>query len=230
MHAPRTLAARRCPIIDPHLHRPRALRRALSLGVGVGALAAGCATTTTAPAGFLSDYAALRPSQFDNVALYRDPAFDPRNYGQVVITPTRMHGASSRLRELSPELRAEVLAHIDQEITTRTKPLAGAAASALRVRAAVTDVDTPNRVVNVLSSVVIGPVTTGGASLEVEVSDAASGRILVAATCAERGSVLKQFVGSYQVLVHAKSAISECLHRFEQAYRQEKAADLPTMP
>jgi Protein of unknown function (DUF3313) len=187
-----------------------------------------CATSVTKPSGFLSDYSALRPSAFENVALYRAPGFDPGAYGQVRLTPTQVVAPSARLQKLDPELQKELLAQSDKEMNARLRPGAGGGTRALIVRAAVTDVDTPNRALNVATSLLLGPMTSGGASLEVEVVDEQSSAVLVAATCTERGSVLRQFTGAYSVLAHAKHAISECLQRFERAYRTAPGAPPPT--
>jgi hypothetical protein len=200
----------------------------ICLSVSATVFFCACATSVTRPSGFLSDYNALRPSAFDNVALYRAPGFDPRAYGQVRVTPAQIYGPSARLRELDPELQKEVLTQTDKEMNARLR--AGVGPRALIVRAAVTDVDTPNRALNVATSLLIGPTTSGGASLELEVVDEQSSAVLVAATCTERGSVLRQFAGAYSVLAHAKHAISECLQRFEKAYRAEPLAGPATAP
>jgi Protein of unknown function (DUF3313) len=191
----------------------------ICLSVSASVLLCACATSVEKPSGFLSDYNALRPSALENVALYRAPGFDPDAYGQVRLTPTQIYGPSARLRKLDPELQKEVLAQADKEMNARLLAGAGGGTKALIVRAAITDVDTPNRALNVATSLLLGPVTSGGASLEVEVVDEQSSAILIAATCTERGSVLRQFTGAYSRLAHAKHAISECLKRFEKAYR-----------
>jgi Protein of unknown function (DUF3313) len=191
------------------------------LPVIASVLLCACATPVTRPSGFLSDYKALRPSAFENLALYRAPGFDPGAYGQVRLTPAQVHGPSARLRELDSASQKEVVAHVDKEMNSRLRAGDGGGSRALVVRAAVTDVDTPNRALNVATTLLLGPMTSGGASLEVEVVDEQSSAVLVAATCTERGSVLRQFTGAYSVLAHAKHAISECLQRFEKAYRVE---------
>ncbi len=182
-------------------------------------LLSACATTVTKPSGFLPDSNALRPSSFENVALYRAPGFDLRAYGKVRLTPSQVYAPSARLRELDIELRQEALSHFDKELASRILPGVPGNAKALVVRAALTDLDTPNRALNVATTLVIGPMTSGGASVEMEIIDEGAGTVMFAATCTERGSVLWQFTGAYSVLSHAKYAISECVQRFEQANR-----------
>jgi Protein of unknown function (DUF3313) len=202
----------------------------IHVALSASALLCACSTPVTKPSGFLSDYSALRPSAFENVTLYRAPGFDPQTYGQVQMTPTQVYGASKRLTELAPELQKEILAHTDKEMASRLPIGVRTGTKALKVSAVVTDVDTPNRALNVATTLVLGPVTSGGASVEVEVVDGQSGVVQFAAACTERGSVLRQFTGAYSVLAHAKYAISECIQRFEQAYRLQGAEALPSLP
>jgi Protein of unknown function (DUF3313) len=196
------------------------------VAAGASAFVCACSTPVTKPSGFLSDHKTLSPSAFENVSLYRAPGFDPQMYGQVQMTPTQVHGPSTRLRELDPGLQKEILIHTDKEMASRLLIGVRSGTKTLMVRAAVTDVDTPNRAVNVATTLLLGPVTSGGASMEVEVVDGQSGVVQVAAACTERGSVLRQFTGAYSVLAHAKHAISECIQRFEQAYRTQPS-DIP---
>jgi Protein of unknown function (DUF3313) len=200
------------------------------LAVGATVLLCACSTPATKPSGFLADYKTLSPSAFENVSLYRAPGFDPQTYGQVQMTPTHVHGPSTRLRELDPELQKEILTHADKEMASRLLIGVRSGTKTLMVRAAVTDVDTPNRAVNVATTLLLGPVTSGGASMEVEVVDGQSGVVQVAAACTERASVLRQFTGAYSVLAHAKHAISECVQRFEQAYRAQPSDGSPSAP
>ncbi|MGK9017638.1 DUF3313 domain-containing protein [Pseudomonas aeruginosa] len=87
------------------------------------------------------------------------------------------------------------------------------------MRVAVTELQTPNRAVNAMTTLLVGPVTTGGASLEFEAVDLSTGRRVAAASCFERGNVIKEFAGSYTLLGHAKAAITNCIERIDSAWR-----------
>ena len=200
------------------------------VAVGASVFVCACSTPVAKPSGFLSDYKALSPSAFENVSLYRAAGFNPQMYGQVQMTPTQVHGPSTRLRELDPGQQKEILTHADKEMASRLLIGVPSGTKRLMVRAAVTDVDKPNRVVNVATTLLLGPVTTGGASMEVEVVDGQSGVVQIAAICTERASVLRQFTGAYSALAHAKHAISECVQRFEQAYREQPSEGSPSAP
>jgi hypothetical protein len=123
------------------------------------------------------------------------------------------------LRALTPEVREDILTHVDKELFERVQPRSSislAPGRKLRVRAAISHIETPNRWLNWSTTLLVGPVTRGGGSLEVELSDAATGELLVAATCSERGSLLS--FDAYTMMGHARVAITECMKRFEQAY------------
>lgn len=87
------------------------------------------------------------------------------------------------------------------------------------MRVAITTIETPNRAVNTLTTLLVGPVTTGGASLEFEAVDEQTDRRVAAASCFEHGNALADFKGSYTLLGHAKSAITTCLERINSAWR-----------
>lgn len=183
--------------------------------VAVGA----CATTLHKPSTFLSPYNKLRTTSLKNVAAYRAPSFDPKAYGPVTLTPTKLHSATKRLADLGAELQQEVLHAADDAMASWLVAGASGGSKSLLARAAITDVDTPNRTLNIVSSLLLGPLTSGGASVELEVTDASSGDAMLAATCTERGSVIWQFTGAYSVLAHAKHAIAECMRHFERLYK-----------
>jgi hypothetical protein len=62
-------------------------------------------------------------------------------------------------------------------------------------------------------------VTTGGASLEFEAVDDSTGRRVGAATCFDHGNVFTEFLASYTLLGHAKAAITTCIGRIDDAWR-----------
>ena len=109
--------------------------------------------------------------------------------------------------------------HINQELRDRLLAETRGGTKALTVRAALTNIETPNRALNVATTLLIGPLTTGGASLEIEILDTQSGVVQVAATCTERASAFMQLAGAYSVLAHTKYAISQCIDRIEQGFR-----------
>jgi hypothetical protein len=80
---------------------------------------------------------------------------------------------------------------------------------ALRIRAAITDIDTVNPALNLRTTVaVLVPLDMGGATIEVEFLDAESGERLAAMVDRKTGSPLKIFSG-YSRLAHARGAFDQ---------------------
>ncbi|HID8241889.1 TPA: DUF3313 family protein [Pseudomonas aeruginosa] len=128
--------------------------------------------------------------------------------------------ATGRIGGLEAEQVRELLDHVNSELRhLQTKSEAPASSGRIRVRVAITTIETPNRAVNTLTTLLVGPVTTGGASLEFEAVDEQTDRRVAAASCFEHGNALADFKGSYTLLGHAKSAITTCLERINSAWR-----------
>lgn len=128
--------------------------------------------------------------------------------------------ATGRIGGLEAEQVRELLDHVNSELRhLQTKSEAPASSGRIRVRVAITTIETPNRAVNTLTTLLVGPVTTGGASLEFEAVDEQTGRRVAAASCFGHGNALADFKGSYTLLGHAKSAISTCLEQINSAWR-----------
>lgn len=181
----------------------------------------GCATNGMTRTEFLGNQEQLLPTRYDNVLMYRAPGFEPRRYAAVVVEDALIKTDSGRIGGLDDGQQREVLEHVSRELQRKeSKPpaLPGASGS-VRVRVAVTELQTPNRAVNALTTLMVGPVTTGGASLEFEAIDGSTGRRIAAASCFERGSVLTEFAGAYTLLGHAKAAITTCIERIDSAWR-----------
>lgn len=143
-----------------------------------------------------------------------------KRYAAVVVEEAQIKTASGRIDGLDDAQQREVLDHVTSELKRQEgKSPAPGGAGQVRVRVAVTELQTPNRAVNAMTTLLVGPVTTGGASLEFEAVDLRTGRRVAAASCFERGNVIKEFAGSYTLLGHAKAAITNCIERIDSAWR-----------
>jgi hypothetical protein len=185
-----------------------------------GALS-GCATNGMTRSGFLDTYETLAPTRYKHVLMFREPGFEPGRYAEVVVEHPSIKTSSGRIEGLDDAQQREVLEYVETELRRQTSkmPAATGAAGRLRLRVAVTELQTPNRMVNAMTLLLVGPVTTGGASLEFEAVDDSTGRRVGAATCFDRGNVLTEFLASYTVLGHAKAAITTCIERIDGAWR-----------
>lgn len=208
------------------LHIPKPGKRArLNAMLVASTVLAGCQLPPQRHSGFMADYARLQTSEYENVRLYRAAGFDRQRYARVVLEPTRIVGDTPELKALTPDLKREILSHVDAELKQRVKVETGArpaGGGTLRVRAAIGDIETPNRALNIATTLLLGPVTRGGASLEVELVDESSGEVVVAAMCMERGHPIWDQMDAYTLLGHARLAITECMTRFEKVYASLK--------
>ena len=189
-----------------------------------GALS-GCATNGMTRSGFLDTYDTLAPTRYEHVLMFREPGFAPNRYAEVVVEHPSIKTSTGRIEGLDDAQQREILDYVDTELHRQVSknPAAAGATGRVRLRAAVTDLQTPNRMVNALTLLLVGPVTTGGASLEFEAVDDSTGRRVGASTCFDHGNVFTEFFASYTVLGHAKAAIATCIENVDGAWRDSKS-------
>jgi hypothetical protein len=181
----------------------------------------GCAANQLTRSGQLSDYTRLQATADEDVQLFIAPGFEGTGLRAAVVDAPRIAPGSERLNALSQAQRQELLTHLRSEIQARLDRLRDEPGSSpLRIRSAITDVDTPNRAMNVATTLMLTPVTTGGSTLEIEVIDERSGQPVIAMVCAKKGNVASWagFTSAYSLLGHAKNAIGDCIARFDAAY------------
>ncbi|WP_031319443.1 DUF3313 family protein [Pseudomonas tolaasii] len=192
----------------------------LSFFVVVGLV--GCASNEMTRSGFIDDYKRLAPTQYENVLMYRAPGFEPRNYADIVVRDAVIKAKSGQIQGIDKSQEREILAYITSELRRQVaKPgaTAGLSLGRLQVRAALTELETPNRAVNWMTTLAVGPVTSGGASMELEVVDERTGRPVMAASCFDRGNVVTDFLSSYSQLGHAKVAVTNCIEQIDSVWR-----------
>ncbi len=184
---------------------------ALALALGA------CTALTPNQSGFLPAEVVLKPTAVENFLVYRPNYFDLSLYGTTRALAAQVYSQSARLIELDPSLQKELLQEIDLKTTAKLVNVSKGGKGTLVLRIALTDVATPNRALNVFTSLLVGPLTSGGASLEMSMTDESSGEIMFAASCTENASAIRQLTGSYSVIPHAKHAIEKCIQQFEKA-------------
>ena len=202
-----------------YMKRPISLIHFVLLA-GLTATLSGCASNGMTRSGFLGDYDVLGKTKYENVLLFKAPGFEPSRYREILVEDAQVVTATGRIGGLEAEQVRELLDHVNSELRhLQTKSEAPASSGRIRVRVAITTIETPNRAVNTLTTLLVGPVSTGGASLEFVAVDEQSDRRVAAASCFEHGNALADFKGSYTLLGHAKSAITTCLERINSAWR-----------
>lgn len=200
------------------------LRRFILAGstLCVVGLISGCATNGMTRSPFLGDREILVPTQFENVLLYRAPGFSWGCCTEVVVDDALVATNSGVITGLDAEQQREILGYTSAELRSYfAASLATSASDRIRIRVAITELQTPNRSVNALTTLLVGPVTTGGASLEFLAEDDRTGHRVLAASCFEHGSPIADFASSYSLLGHAKNSIRACIEHVGSVWRDE---------
>jgi hypothetical protein len=187
-------------------------RRSLALVPALSALllVAGCRSQGMPEATFITDRAELRRStERDRTLVAAPPAdVDRAAYTRVIVEPVEVLA-----RGVDAEAAGQVAAALRDALAEnfgRSRQLVdGPGPGTLRVRVAVTDITpvSPGEIaLNVVGTVLLGPVANGGAAVEGEVTDAMTGRRIAALVVADerRFSALS---GYYSRTGHARSVV-----------------------
>ena len=148
-------------------------------------LLGGCASTSNRSSGFLESYEQLKPDPKDSHRLvYERADWKKSAYASVLIEPTVVHLTADDQKKITAQETTELAAYTDRALrktfAKEWKIVTAAEPGTLRVRSAITGVDTSNPALNVATSLVLCPVDNGGVSMEFEASDATNGERLVA--------------------------------------------------
>ena len=145
----------------------------------------GCASMSNRPSGFLESYDQLKPDPKDSHRLvYARAGWKQSVYTGVLIEPAVVRLTPEDQKKITAKEITELAAYTDKAVrkafAKEWRIVTAAEPGTLRVRSAITGVDTSNPALNVATSLVICPIDNGGVSMEFEVSDAANGERLVA--------------------------------------------------
>ena len=148
-------------------------------------LLGGCSSMSNHSSGFLDNYEHLKPDPKDSHRLvYERTEWKKSDYTSVLIEPTVVRLTAADQKKITAQEMADLAAYNDKALRkafAKGWPVVTVAeAGTLRVRSAITGVDTSNPALNVVTSLVICPVDNGGVSVEYEVRDAVNGEQLVA--------------------------------------------------
>ncbi len=227
-------------IRPPSQHKFARWVRSVSTGLSLFALS-GCASHLPTESGFLSSYAALTPDRFHlnpGIGLQRAETFEVAAADIVLIDSYYIEPVEWRVDPQSrggksPKRRDWLCQQLDQALRDQlgaTKPIVDQPGPrTARVRSAITMVELSRPVTNVLLTATlispygIGPVFSGGGTVEAEVI-APDGRQIAAVSSASVGGWL-DLVGYYTRSEHARKAMSRCAGELVQAVAPS-AADL----
>ncbi len=187
---------------------PRAVRALVPLF----ALAlAGCSHVATTRTGFLGNYEQLQPDAKDARRLvFAQEGWKQADYTTVAIDPTVMRLSAKDEKNITAEESTALAAWCDAALRKAFEKdyqlVTAPVANSLRIRTAVTGIDTSSPALNVVSGLLLWPLDYGGVSLEFEVLDASSGERLAALVGFSQGTPL-QVVSSFSRFGHAHRGI-----------------------
>lgn len=178
------------------IHSKSASRSIILPLVFASFLLGGCANMSNHSSGFLGNYGHLKPDPKDSHRLvYEQTDWKKSEYTGVLIEPVvvrlRAEDESKITAKEITDLAAYSEAALRKALGKEWKIVTVAEPGTLRVRSAITGIDTSDPVLNVLTSLVLCPVDNGGVSMEFEVRDAANGDQLVALAGFSTGTPLE---------------------------------------
>lgn len=184
----------------------------------LGALAA-CSTEPAARSGFLSDYSKLRPDpEIEGQMSYRNPSKKLTAYKKFLIDPVVVKLAPNAkgktvdpgdLKALADFFRNEAVKKLSQRYQVVQKPGPGV----LYIRAAITDINVTNPLLNIHPGTKLTGAGLGGASMEVEAFDSVTMERIAAVIETQKGSRLSIAAGLTE-FGHAKEVMKGWVERF----------------
>lgn len=195
--------------------RPVACAMAMMFALGA------CATDDTSKSsfsGFLGDYSQLKPDpEFDGALRWANPNVTLADYSTFIVDPVVVQFAPNdegtalspdELKELTDHFRTEAIAALSEKYTVVDEPGPGV----LRIRAAITSVETTVPIMNIHPAMKLSGLGLGGASMEAEAIDSVSGERIVAIVDSQQGNRMSITEG-LQTLGHAKQVMSYWVER-----------------
>jgi hypothetical protein len=185
----------------------------------------GCATVKTPKSGFLVDYSEFVVDPQDKSLLwYEKQGTDWGRFKKLMLEPVVIYlhpEAKNRainpddLKKLADYFKETVIKEVQDEFPVVETP----GADVLRIRAAITDVDTANPLVNVACVAAVGiPLDMGGAAIEAEFLDSETNERLGAVVDMKLGSPLD--VQGFTSFGHAKTAFQEWARELKKAFKE----------
>ncbi len=171
--------------------------------------------------GFLKDYSQLRPSrEHEGVQSYQNPSKSLQGYDKFMLDPVIVHFAPNangsgvgptKLKKLTDYFLYEAINALVKRYRMVSEPGPGV----LRLRMAITDVQTTQPMFNIHPATKLLGLGMGGASIEAEALDSITGERIFAVVDKRSGKPnLLPSADEFDELGHAKEAIKHWVERF----------------
>ena len=163
------------------------------------------------PSGFLGDYSGFRtdPDEPD-IFYYEKPGVDWQRFKRLQIDPILVYyKPDAKDKPIDPNTLKKMTDYFGNALVKAVEDkypvVSESGADVLRIRAAITELNPSNVLVNVVTSVALFAVDMGGAAMEAEFLDSETGERLAAIVHKRVGTPI-DMVGSYSKWGHAKAA------------------------
>ncbi len=177
-------------------------------------IAPSCRSVELTRSDFLSDYSQLERDTNERAReSHVSPGMTSTSYDGVFLEPLAIQLQASSLDKCSAKhtalLQEHYTAYLEASVPPGLPILEAASPNSLIVRSALTELDTCNMAVNWITGLfVLWPVDVGGATLEVEELESASGNQVAAIVNADKGT-LWNGIGAMTRVGHACQALEE---------------------
>lgn len=181
----------------------------------------GCATAPRQTDYFGNDIE-LKPDPKDSSLLWwENTDFNWHNYNKVILDPISIRmDAATVDRKFNPEDIASLSRDFKNAVVEKLGPELVATTPGpdiLRIRAAITDIDTSNPVLNIVTTAVaFVPMDMGGASIEVEFLDSVSGERLAAMADRKTGTPI-QLISGFKRFGHTREVFDRWAEELKSA-------------
>jgi|GEM_PF-1996039 len=195
-------------------------------------LLTGCSDLAVTQSGFLKDYTVLKPCKFDkklfqdtHLFIYQREGVNWSRYSCAIVEPVEITGPAKFVglkaadeKTICQYLRQSIMESLGRNNyvnVDRTKT------NAIRVRAAVTDIDVSEPLINAVTLAAVRmPLDIGGSSIEVEITDAITGQVLCSMAAFGNGNVF-QVLQSLEKTGQAQLAIDTCTRQLAEKIKHE---------
>jgi len=180
----------------------------------VSILLSSCAAGPPAKTGFLDDYSRLKPvPDVENRFRYINPSINPGDYSKFIVEPVAVNlSAKTRKLNIDEQTLDELAKHFHTKIIEELKKgyqvVQSAGPGVARVRAAITDIEKTNPLLNIHPGMKLMGGGLGGAGMEGEVVDSVSNVTIAAVINNQKGSRLGLTSGLTR-FGHAKELMEE---------------------
>jgi len=175
-------------------------------------LLGGCSMSNRGYSGFLGDYSRLKPDpDIKGVLVYRAPGFDAGGYDKFIVDPIGVHFApDAKGTAINPDKLKELTDYFHQKLTEELSAnysvVLGPGPGTMRLRIAITDIKKTEPALNIHPATKLSGAGLGGASVEAEGIDTATGQRLFAFVHTRPGDRLAITEG-LEAWGHAKQAM-----------------------